>query len=175
MIVLCTATAVSTAAPEAFFARWADMRTWPQWDDAVVWTRLDGPFAAGATGVLKPRRGPKARFVIETLEPGAEFTDVSTLPGARLRIRHLTAVEQDRRTRVTVEVSIDGPLSGLWALVLRRSVTRSTLRGVRRLADVVEEGVVQETGGGGRERRRRGRREVSPPLPPAPWRRDRRP
>ncbi len=138
MIVLCTATTVSTAAPEAFFARWADMGTWPEWDDALAWTRLDGPFAEGATGVLKPRHGPTARFVIETLEPGAEFTDVSMLPGARLRIRHLTEADQVRRTRVTVEVSIDGPLSGLWALVLRRSVTRSTARGVRRLADVVE-------------------------------------
>ena len=138
MIVLCTATAVSTAAPDAFFARWADMGSWPEWDDALAWSRLDGPFAAGATGVLKPRRGPKARFLIETLEPGAEFTDVSMLPGARLRIRHLTEVVQDHRTRVTVEVSIDGPLSGLWAVVLRRSVTRSTLRGVRRLADVAE-------------------------------------
>jgi len=138
VIVLCTATAVSTAAPDAFFARWADMGSWPEWDDALAWSRLDGPFAAGATGVLKPRRGPKARFLIETLEPGAEFTDVSMLPGARLRIRHLTEVVQDHRTRVTVEVSIDGPLSGLWAVVLRRSVTRSTLRGVRRLADVAE-------------------------------------
>ncbi len=136
--ILCTSTAASTAAPEAFFARWADMRTWPEWDDALAWTRLDGPFAEGTTGALKPRRGPKARFVIETLEPGVEFTDVSTLPGARLRIRHLTAVDAAGRTRVTVEVSIEGHLSGLWAPLLRRSVARSTSRGVQRLVVATE-------------------------------------
>ncbi len=144
MAILCTATADSTAPPEAFFARWADMDSWPEWDDALAWIRLDGPFVAGTTGELEPRRGPKARFGIETLEHGSGFTDVSTIPGARLRIRHLAATRSDGSTRVTVEVSIDGALARLWTPVLRRSVARSTPRGVARLVAVTEADV---TGG----------------------------
>ena len=68
MIVLSSATATSTAPPSAFFDRWADMASWPEWDTAVAWARLDGPFAEGTTGTLKPTGGPKVRFVIETLD-----------------------------------------------------------------------------------------------------------
>jgi len=138
MGTLCTASATSTAPPAAFFARWEDMASWPEWDEAIAWTRLDGPFASGTTGVLKPRHGPKVRFVVETLEHGSEFTDVSSMPGARMRIRHRTAVEDDDRTRVTVDVSLEGPLARLWALFLRRSVARSTRRGLSRLVAVAE-------------------------------------
>ncbi len=30
------------------------MDTWPEWDEAVLWVRRDGPFAEGTTGTLKP-------------------------------------------------------------------------------------------------------------------------
>jgi len=138
MRTICTASATSTAPPEAFFARWEDMDTWPEWDDAVAWTRLDGPFAVGTTGVLKPKGGPKVRFVIEVLEPGSEFTDVSSVPGARLRIRHLVAVGTDGRTRVDIEVTVDGPLAWLWAVTLGRSIASSTPEGLSKLVTAAE-------------------------------------
>ena len=81
MTTLCTATATSSAPPDAFFARWADMATWPEWDEAVAWARLDGPFAAGTTGALKPKGGPKVSFVIETLEPGPSSPTCRRCPG----------------------------------------------------------------------------------------------
>ena len=138
MTTLCTASAVSSAPPAAFFARWEDMDTWPEWDGAVAWTRLDGPFAVGTSGVLKPRGGPRVSFVIETLEPGSEFTDVSSMPGARLRIRHLVAVGDDGRTRVDIEVSIHGPLARLWGRVLGRGIATSTPGALARLVEMAE-------------------------------------
>jgi hypothetical protein len=138
MTTLCTASARSTAPPDAFFARWEDMDSWPQWDEAVVWTRPDGPFAVGTSGALKPKGGPKVSFVIETLEPGAEFTDVSSMPGARLRIRHLVAVEEDGRTRVDIEVSIDGPFGWLWGKVLGRGIATSTPEALAKLVVLAE-------------------------------------
>ncbi len=114
------------------------MGSWPEWDEALAWIRLDGPFVAGMTGELKPRRGPKSTFVVESLEDGSGFTTVSAMPGGRLRIRHLTEVRTDGSTEVTVEVSIDGALARMWALILRRSVARSTPPGVARLVAVAE-------------------------------------
>ena len=70
MTTLATAHATSTAEPAAFFARWADMATWPQWNLDTEWVRLDGPFVAGATGTLKPKGGPTVSFVIERLVEG---------------------------------------------------------------------------------------------------------
>jgi len=144
MTTLCTASAVSSAPPTAFFARWEDMDTWPEWDEAVAWTRLDGPFVAGTTGVLKPLRGPKVSFVIETLEPGTEFTDVSSMPGAELRIRHVVATGADGRTRVDIEVSIGGPLAWLWGKFLGRGIATSTPMALTRLVAVAEADVAAD-------------------------------
>jgi len=122
---LASARARSAAPPAAFFDRWADVDTWPEWDSAVAWCRRDGAFVAGTTGMLKPVRGPKVRFTIETMEPDREFTDVSSLPGARLRIRHLVSVAADGRSEVEVTVSVEGPLARLWG---RCSAGRSPTR-----------------------------------------------
>ena len=53
------------------------MASWPEWNADTEWVRLDGPFAAGSTGVLKPGGGPRVKFVIQTLVPDREFVDVS--------------------------------------------------------------------------------------------------
>ncbi len=137
-MLLCSAHATSVAPPSAFSDRWADMDTWPEWDEAVVWVRRDGPFAAGTTGSLKPKGGPRVRFVIQTLEPGREFTDRSTLPGASLVIRHQVEVEAGGRTGVTVDVLLDGPLARLWKLFLGRGIAASTPAGLKRLVAVAE-------------------------------------
>ena len=44
MTIIATARATSTAHPSAFFARWADTATWPEWNTDTEWVRLDGPF-----------------------------------------------------------------------------------------------------------------------------------
>jgi len=68
---------------------------------------------------------------------------VSTLPPARLRIRHLTAAQTDGRTRVSVEVSIDGPVARVWAALSGRTVARSTPPGLRRLVEAAERDMAQ--------------------------------
>lgn len=51
--------ALSTASPNAFFARWIEHDTWPQWSPDTKWVRVQGPVAIGARGVLKPKSAPK--------------------------------------------------------------------------------------------------------------------
>ena len=106
MLEIATAHVTSAAPPSAFFERWADTATWPEWNADTEWVRLDGPFAEGATGVLKPRGGPKVRFVVEVLVPDREFTDVSSLVGARLTFRHRVAADDRGSTTVDVAVTL---------------------------------------------------------------------
>ena len=136
--MLSAAHATSTAPPSAFFERWADMDSWPEWDEAVRWVRRDGPFAEGTTGTLKPKGGPKVAFVIRTVQDGREFTDCSTMVGASLTIRHLVAVGDDGRTGVDIEVSIAGPLARWWKLLIGKGIARSTPAGLHRLVEVAE-------------------------------------
>ncbi|WP_433711257.1 SRPBCC family protein [Nocardia sp. CA-084685] len=113
MTTIATAQATSTAAPAAFFAKWADMATWPEWNNDTEWVRLDGPFAQGATGALKPKGGPEVPFDHQ----------IATGP---------------ERTTVTVTVSIEGPLSWFWTKVMGADLADSVEPDLRALVAAAE-------------------------------------
>jgi Polyketide cyclase / dehydrase and lipid transport len=138
MHTIATAHATSSAAPSAFFERWADMATWPEWNTDTEWVRLDGPFAAGSTGVLKPKGGPKVKFVIEKLVPDHEFVDVSLLLGARLTFHHLVTARPDGGSAIDVTVTMSGPLRWLWTRILGKGFKATAQPDLGRLVSVVE-------------------------------------
>ncbi|KAA0024044.1 hypothetical protein [Antrihabitans cavernicola] len=125
MTLIGTAQATSTAAPAAFFDRWADMSTWPEWNTDTEWVRLDGPFQQGATGKLKPKGGPAVRFVVERLVPEREFVDVSSLIGAKLTFSHHVTQPSSDQTAIDVEVTITGPLRWAWTKVMGADLAKS--------------------------------------------------
>ncbi len=140
--VLVSASATSTAPASAFFTRWADMATWPQWNQDTEWARLDGPFVQGATGTLKPRGGPAVPFVVERLVPGRSFVDVSSLLGARLVFDHAVS-EHGGRTQVDVVVTLGGPLAFAWRLILGKGIRESAQRDLDALVATVEADVAR--------------------------------
>ncbi|WP_245548108.1 hypothetical protein [Nocardia pneumoniae] len=94
------------------------------------------PFAEGSTGTLRPKKGPKVRFVIARLTD-SEFVDVSKLFGARLRFAHQVTTTEGRTT-VTVTVSIDGPLRRLWSRILGADLVESVQPDLDALVTVAE-------------------------------------
>ncbi len=113
---IATAFATSSAPASAFFARWADCGTWPEWNTDTEWVRLDGTFAEGATGTLKPKGAPKVSFTVTRLSSN-EFVDVSRMPGARVTFAHRIDETADGTT-VSVTVDVDGPLGRVWRRIL---------------------------------------------------------
>jgi uncharacterized membrane protein len=138
MIDIATGQITSTAPPAAFFERWADMATWPEWNLDVDWVRLDGPFAQGVTGALKPKGGPKVRFVVESLVQDKEFVDVSLLAGARLTFAHHVTEAAGGGCTVHVQISMSGPLGWLWNRILGKGLRTSVQPDLERLARVAE-------------------------------------
>jgi hypothetical protein len=138
MTVLATAHTRSAAPATAIFARWADMATWPDWNLDTEWVRLDGPFVQGATGHLKPKGGPKVRFVVTSLVPEREFVDVSALIGARLTFAHRVTATDDGGCTVDVEVSMSGPLARVWRRILGAGLRTSLQPDLDRLARAAE-------------------------------------
>jgi hypothetical protein len=136
MTTIATASVTSSAPPAAFFAKWADMATWPEWNLDTEWVRLDGPFAPGATGVLKPKGGPKVPFVVAELGPD-RFVDVSRLLGARLTFDHRVTAA-DGATTVSVAVTLQGPLAFAWRLILGKGIAASAQPDLDRLAGCAE-------------------------------------
>jgi hypothetical protein len=138
MITITQAHTTSTASPAAIFARWADVARWPEWNSDIEWVRLEGPFAQGSTGALKPRGGPRVRFVIDRLVPGREFVDVSKLFGARLSFAHTVAGAGEGGSTIEVEVTIAGPLAPLWRRVLGSGLRASAQPDLERLVAAAE-------------------------------------
>ena len=138
MIELGRGSAVSPATPDAYFARWVQHETWPAWSPDTEWVRVDGPVAVGTRGVLKPRGGPKVKFVVSACTPEREYTDTTLLPGARLVFQHtVEPVEQgsDLRVRITMR----GPLAFLWAKILGGGFRDSAQADLDRLVRLVEQ------------------------------------
>jgi Polyketide cyclase / dehydrase and lipid transport len=133
---IVAARVTSAAEPSAFFERWADMATWPEWNLDTEWVRLDGPFVEGATGRLKPKGGPSVRFTVTKLT-ATEFVDVSALFGARLTFSHRVTGAAGA-TDVRVDVSITGPLALVWRLILGRNIKASAQQDLERLAAAAE-------------------------------------
>jgi uncharacterized membrane protein len=136
MTIIATASVRSSAPATAFFARWGDMETWPEWNTDTAWVRLEGPFVQGATGVLKPKGGPKVPFTVTRLDDHA-FVDVSRMPGGRITFDHRIR-ETAAGTSVEVTVSIDGPLGWLWRRILGDGFRTSLRPDLDRLVATVE-------------------------------------
>ena len=111
--------------PARVFALWADSAGWPRWDPDLEEAALEGSFASGSRGVLKPRGGPRTRIELtEVVEPES-FTAVSRLPGCRMVFEH-RAVPIDTGCRVTHVVRFEG----LLAFAFRRLIGPSIGRGL---------------------------------------------
>ena len=137
MKIIATASAQSTSAPAEFFARWIDHSTWKEWSPDCDWVTVANVPAVGVTGVLKPTGGPKVKFVISALVPDGEYTDVSKFPGASLTFKHLVK-PTSAGSELFVEVSICGPLAGVWAKVLGKQFSTSVPADLERLIAIVQ-------------------------------------
>ncbi|MFJ9364429.1 hypothetical protein ACIRRA_08450 [Nocardia sp. NPDC101769] len=136
MTLIAEASATSTATPAAFFTKWADMGTWQEWNQDTEWARLDGKFEQGATGTLKPKGGPKTKFVVTKLTD-TEFIDSSKLIGARLIFAH-QVITDGERTTVKVRITMEGPLRGLWNKIMGGNLAKTLQGDVEALVAVAE-------------------------------------
>ncbi len=138
MIELGLGHAISTASPDAYFARWIDHDTWPAWSPDTEWVRVDGPVQVGTRGVLKPKGAPKVKFIISACSPGREYTDTTLLPGARLVFQH-TVEPAASGTELRVQITMRGPLTFLWSKIMGAGFRESAQADLDRLVRMVEQ------------------------------------
>jgi hypothetical protein len=106
--------AESTARPDRIFDLFRDVTTWPHWNPGVEWMELDGPFAAGTTGTMKVPGQDPLRMPLVWVEDDLGFEDETEIPdaGVVVRVRHALKDVGEGLTRITYEVTIDGPAAG---------------------------------------------------------------
>lgn len=124
------------ASPEAVMACYQDVPGWSRWDPDTRWATLDGPFRAGATGILCPSKGFAVRMhVVGVTRLG--FVVESPVPLCTLRFEHELAPIPGG-TRVTHRVVFCGPLSSLFGRIVGRRVRTGlpvTLANLKRLLE----------------------------------------
>ena len=110
----------TSAPPERIWAAWTDVECWPEWDTELDSASLDGSFALGAKGRVKPKRGSAARFSISELIPGESYTLTTRLPLCGLKVRRRLTRKDGGATYFTHEVSFVGPLASVFGNLLGR-------------------------------------------------------
>lgn len=112
--------AVVAASPDRVWSILVDVERWPDLIatvDAVE--RLDpGPLTVGSRTRLRQPRLPSAVWTVTELTEGSSYTWESRSPGVRITADH--RVEPcPEGTRLTLRVSVAGPLSGVGWLMTR--------------------------------------------------------
>ncbi|MEP7055078.1 MAG: SRPBCC family protein [Actinomycetota bacterium] len=127
----------TTATAQQIWTLYADPARWHEWDEGITHVSLEGPFAPGTTGRIKPKGGPSLRFVLAEVTPGKSFTDATTLPLARVRFAHHIAATPTGNA-VTQRVWFTGPLAAMFARWMGRSMVADMPATMRRLLQVAE-------------------------------------
>jgi hypothetical protein len=134
-----TATAESSATPAQLWARYADVPNWTDWDEGLEHVSLDGPFAVGVSGRLKPAGAPTSfPFTLTRVDVERGFSDVTPIPHRALPLVRLVFDHEltptATGTRITHRVAFRGPLGWLFRLVAGKGFHKDVPDAVNSLA-----------------------------------------
>jgi len=96
-------------APDAVWALYDDVSTWPAWDAQAEWVTRDGPFATGSAGEMKFRGMDPLPYRLARVEPLREFVDETPVGDLLVRVSHRLEPLASGRLRITYAAEIDGP------------------------------------------------------------------
>lgn len=130
---------VTVATKKQVWKIWTDVANWHLWDSEVEWATLKGEFKAGSHGYLKPKDGPKTKFILLSSEPLKGFLDRSFLPLAKVDFIHKMEQTSDG-LKVTHRIEISGPLSFFFAKVIGEKVVHGLPVAMRNLIALAEKG-----------------------------------
>jgi hypothetical protein len=127
----------TTARPDAIWRLWSDVASWPEWDVDLEVVTLDGDFAPGARGTLKPTGMDVFPFVLTRAERDRGYSDETPLDGAVLRFDH-DLVSTDAGTQIRQRVTVDGPAANEYFAPLAANIILDIPQALGRLADKAE-------------------------------------
>jgi hypothetical protein len=117
-------TVETKASADTIWKIWKDVRNWNTWDHGIEYSSIDGPFAEGTLGLLKPKKGPLVRTKLTQVVPGKMFVDESTLFFARIIVSHYLT-EFQGKTQVTHQIEMRGPFAFLFAFLIGRTMKKN--------------------------------------------------
>jgi hypothetical protein len=116
-MILKTITKETTKASQEIWNMYTDVLNWNTWDAAVISSELFGDFLVGTKGILKPKGGPSATFILTEVTENISFTSRSFLPLAYIDFIHSIVDLGDVR-QVTHTIEMGGFLSPIFKLLI---------------------------------------------------------
>ncbi len=132
------ASETAMAAPEAVWNIYKDVPNWPSWDHELSWSRLDGKFAEGTKGTLKPKGWFASDFVISKIVPNEAHSDTTHMPFTTLVFSHKLEKINANQVKITHHVKVTGLLAPLLALTMCFQFKKSVPQALKNLVKKVE-------------------------------------
>ena len=131
----------TTASPAAVWKVWSDTSTWPEWNPDVQSMTLNGPFAAGTTGVMKTKQGTRQITLTEVVAGRSFRLETVVIPLTRFIFDCKVAAGPAGKTTISQGVRVGGPLGGLVGGMMGKQVADTfppLLQGLARKAEATE-------------------------------------
>jgi uncharacterized protein YndB with AHSA1/START domain len=98
----------TSASPEQIWRLWADVESWPDWNDEIERIELIGDFESGSRILMTPFGEEQVELVIAELDEPEMFVDEVDLGDVVVRTTHSARRLGPGRTRVTYRMEITG-------------------------------------------------------------------
>ncbi len=113
---------------------WSDVSAWNTWDSEVESSSLDGKFATGTTGKVKPKGWKELPFTITLATKNARFITQSKMAFTTLTFDHTVTELPDGQLLITHIAKASGLLAGLLFFTLRPQLKRCLPTSVAKIA-----------------------------------------
>lgn len=123
-MLIISHTIETKAHPQVIWKIWQDVKNWNTWDHGIEFSSIEGPFAEGTKGVLKPKGGPLVRTELTRVEPMRLFIDESKLFFCKIIVSHFLK-ESQGKTQVTHQIEMKGPCAFLFAFLIGRTMKKN--------------------------------------------------
>ena len=125
----------TTATAKQVWSIWERAQDWPTWDSELEWVKMDGPFAQGTKGTMKPRSGPIVLFELIIVEENSQFIDCARLPLTTINFIHRYENMPDGSAQIVHAVKMQGFLAPLFGLLIGTKIRKHLRSAMLKLSD----------------------------------------
>lgn len=123
--------------PADIYSVYENVSGWPTWDLETESASIDGEFAVGTTGKIKPKGAPQSKIKLVEVTPDKSFTVECGLPLCKMSFVHILT-EKDQGTDVVNEVNFTGLLAPLFSRMVGKAIDKTIPESLQGLKSFTE-------------------------------------